>query len=85
MKAILQYNKAFCDGNRMRTCFKKHNVEVIRVSDNRIESTITIRLSNYSTLLPLLYDLNQVQHCGVRLIKTKSDKTIFEYIKKFFL
>ena len=85
MKAILQYNKTFCDKSHMRKCFQAHDVEVINVSDNRTNATVTIRLSDYGKLLPLLYDLNQVHHYGVRLIKTKSDKTIFEHIKNFFI
>lgn len=83
MKAILQYTDL--DDKHVFGVLSKNNVEIIKTKQKEfsIYPQITIRIKDIDTLNKILEQLNRESVYGIRLIRTKSEQTFCERIKRF--
>lgn len=84
MKAILQYTNVIHDTETMFNTLLEKDMEVLKIQSGTPRPKITIRVKDNNDLIELVYELNKKCVYEVKVLKIKSDNSIFSLIKRCF-
>ena len=86
MKAVLRYSDCMLDGKNVFRILATHGVEILRTKHKAYSTrhTVTIRVENVAKLNELVRNLNSNCTYDVTVIKTKSEASLFERIKRIW-
>lgn len=85
MKAVLEYTNCLQDGRNVFNTLALGNAEILKTKQGcSIYPQITIRVKDTNQLNHLVSALNRNCTYEVRVVKVKSEDSLFEKIKRIF-